>query len=140
MVVHVSTTDLANAAPTMNCSMAGATIPLNTTRYISFGGTALGVTESGAEIIAARPGVFSGLTVVTESAQAATGSLVIMIRKNRGDTVLVVTIGAGAAAGMFTDSTHSFTVDRGNKIAIQLINNAPLLASAQINGISCVFT
>lgn len=139
MVIHVSTDDLVSAAALMGNSMAAATVPLNVTRYISFGGTGLGLTEASAEIVAPRSGTLANLTVVTESAQPATGSLVIMIRKNRADTALTLTIAANAAAGMFSDNTHSVAVAQGDKIAIKLTNNAALLASAQINGISCVY-
>lgn len=69
-------------------------------------------------------GTIDRLLVRTETAQPATGSIVITFRKNNADTALTLTIAANAAAGLFSDNTHSVSVSAGDLMSIKGANNA----------------
>lgn len=72
---------------------------------------------------------FHTLSVLTRTAQPASGSLVINFRQTTGGTPancgLTVTIAASAAAGLFQDLTHTCVgVTTSDTYAYQAINNA----------------
>ncbi len=84
-------------------------------------------------------GTIDQLFVKSTTTQPATGTFVIMIRKNNANTTLTVTISAGAVAGTFTDNTHSFSVSANDSIYFQGTNNATG-ASASFTSISVRYT
>jgi hypothetical protein len=81
-------------------------------------------TEAVAEIIMPRAGTARNLRLRTSTAQPASGSLVITLRKNGVDTAITFTIAAGAAAGMFTDLVNTVAYAAGDLMALKLVNNA----------------
>jgi len=84
-------------------------------------------------------GTFSNLCVRTTTTQPGTGSLVITLRKNAGDTALVVTVPAGGVAGMYCDFTNSVGIAVGDWGTYQLVNNAAT-NSAIPEGITMLLT
>lgn len=78
------------------------------------------------------------MTIVTQGAQSATGSFVIVMRVNGVDTALSVTIVAGSAAGVFTVS-GTVSVGASDRVSIRLQNNATT-NSASIVAITTTYT
>ena len=112
-------------------NLAATTIIALTTSYFGFGDTAAFATEASAETVLPTASTVRNLYVRTTTAQPGTGTMVVTVRKNGAGTTLTVTIAAGAAAGNFSDTTNSFTVAAGDRIAVQVVNNA-LAASAAL--------
>lgn len=71
--------------------------------------------------------------VTTLTAQPGTGSLVLTMRKAGVSQALTITIAAGSAAGVFSDTSNSFSVAAGDLLTLQVVNNASS-ASAQLVG------
>jgi hypothetical protein len=84
-------------------------------------------------------GTIDRLAVVTNTAQPATNSIAVTVRKNNGDTTLTLTIPVSAAAGLFTDNSNSFAVAAGDKISIKAVNPGPN-GSANFTHISVRYT
>jgi hypothetical protein len=78
-----------------------------------------------------RAGNLKNLSVKTNSAQPASGTLVFTIQVDGVDTTITTTVSAGAAAGTFTDSTHTVAITAGQRVGVKVVNNASS-ASAQI--------
>ncbi len=95
--------------------------------------------ESARGYVMPYDGTLDRLVVKTSNTQSATGTFVVMLRKNAADTTLTLTISAGAAAGFFTDNTHSVSVTAGDVIAIRGANNATA-NSADFNLLSIRYT
>jgi hypothetical protein len=74
------------------------------------------------------------LTVVLQSAQPGTGSLVFTLVDNITDTALVLTVAAGSAAGAYS-ATGSVSLAADAKISLKIKNNASG-ASGAIAGIA----
>jgi hypothetical protein len=117
----------------LTAGMGTNTIPLSTTQYLGFGvyGASSGTEVNLYQISMPYAGTLKNFKVCIFSAQPASGSLVITIRKNAADTTVVVTIPLSSAAGFYSDTTHSVAVLADDKISIKLVNNATA-ASAQI--------
>lgn len=75
-------------------------------------------------------GTLSNLYVRTLTAQPAGGSLVYTLYVNGVGSVLTVTVGAGAAAGVVSDTTHTVALAAGDDVALQAVNNAGAAVSA----------
>ena len=108
----------------------------STTSYISISGTSTGE-DFAVFCVAPRAMTISNLFVKTSDAQPASGSLVVTIRKNGVNTALTLTIAANAAAGIFSNTSSSFTVVAGDVITIQAQNNSSSSA-ATLRNISMV--
>jgi len=116
------------------------TIGASTTNYMAVGGSrAPGATELDYRVEWSPPGTLSRFYVRTRSAQPGTGSLVFTVRVAAADTTLVVTVAAGSAAGIYSDTTHTETIGAVQGLSIKVVNNASG-ASAQIAGYSIKFT
>jgi hypothetical protein len=84
-------------------------------------------------------GVLSDMTLRTSTAQPASGSLVATLFVNGSATALVVTVAAGAAAGSYTDSTHTVNLSANDTLRWNIVNNATA-ASAALTGVSMKLT
>jgi microcystin-dependent protein len=106
----------------------GAVIALSATTYIGPGdGTTSNsatATEADHQVAVTRTGTAKNLTIVTRAAQSGTGSLVATVRKNGVDTAVTLTISAGAAAGTFSDTTHTVSFTQLDLLSVKLVNNA----------------
>lgn len=96
-------------------------------------------TENQRQIASPIAFTMSKFYITTLTSQPGTGSLVLTMRKNGSSQSLTVTIAAGAAAGVFSDTSNSFSVAAGDLLTLQVVNNASS-ASAQLVGWTAVGT
>ncbi len=82
-----------------------------------------------------RAGTAKNMSIRIETAQPASGTLVITLVVAGAATAVVITIPAGSVAGVYSDTTHTAAVAATQGIAFQIKNNAAS-GSAQINGLS----
>jgi hypothetical protein len=115
----------------------GVNVSPSTTSYIGISGSST-VEDYSTFCVAPRAMTISNLYVRTSDAQHSGGSLVITIRKNGVDTALTLTIVANAAAGIFSNTTNSFTVVAGDVITIKAQNNSGGSSAATLRNISMV--
>jgi hypothetical protein len=106
-----------------------ATVPGGASRYIT--PFVNGLIAGGYNCIMPVAGTLSVLQVRTNSAQPGSGNMVVVIQKNNVGTAVTLTIAAGAAAGDFSDITHSVHFDVGDTVRCIFTNNAAG-ASAQV--------
>lgn len=97
-----------------------------------------GLNATGVVFTVDRAGTLELLSMWNNSAQPATGSLVVTVRKNNVDTALTVTYVNADGVAYKQDTTHTVSVVAGDTITIRLVNNAST-ASAQINGLTLGF-
>lgn len=118
-----------------------AAVAASATRWSSIGGAvgAPGTVEDNVSITCPVATIFSKLYVKTSNTQDASGSLVLTFRKNFADQALTVTIAANAAAGTFSDTSHSFTCAAGEVVSLQWTNNATA-TSAQVRSFAFATT
>lgn len=123
-------TTLASAAVTLltmtNPSSLGS-VGSNSTNFLTLdhnyaGSSPLNATEGPAEFSVPWAGTIDKLAVKTSTSQPSSNSCVVTIRKNAANTSLTVTISASASAGQFNDTSNSFSVAAGDRIAVQLAN------------------
>jgi hypothetical protein len=69
----------------------------------------------------------------TSSNQPASGSHVLTILKNGVATSITVTIPAGSAGGVFSDTTNSVSFVAGDEISIEAVNNASTSSSTLVS-------
>jgi len=93
-------------------------------RYFTFSGVATATVETTRRIIICNNITLKNFYIYTSTAQPATGSHVLTVLKNGVATGITVTISAGSAAGLFSDTTNSESFAQGDAISIQAINNA----------------
>jgi hypothetical protein len=99
-------------------------VSASSTRYCAVGDGAPVSNENLCRSYMERAATLKNLRINLDSAQPASGSLVFTVMKNGVATTLVVTIAAGSAAGWYSDTTNSVTVAAGDKISVQVVNNA----------------
>ena len=80
----------------------------------------------------------TGLTVVTDTTQPATGTFVFTVRKNGADTAIVATVTAGATRNVFS-TTGSVAFAAGDLLSVAGLNNASTTA-CDIAGMSFSWT
>lgn len=82
-------------------------------------------TEVLREVTAYVAGTLINFTVVTSTAQPASGSLELILRINGVDTLCTVTVPSGAAAGTFINlSFAAVALPLNARMAIKIVNNA----------------
>lgn len=116
--------------PVFSTAIIGATIPASTTRYATIYSNGLASTEVGTVI---TPIAFTAknLYVYLRTAQTATGSIVITLRKNGVDTALTTTIAAGSLQlTTHTDLVNSVAFTAGDLISFSLVNNGTATSGA----------
>jgi hypothetical protein len=97
----------------------------NTTTYAQINGRAASFgTEINTQFIITEDCTIENLFAETSNTQDGTGDLVITLRVNGVSKALTVTIAADAAAGEFSDTTHSVDVVAGDLICWELANGA----------------
>ena len=112
------------------------TIPAGTTHYTCPGGVT-GATEAVRQMVVPIAKVFSRLCFVTTTAQPVDGTLVAVLRKNGADSIVSVTVAAGAAASTFSELANKVAFAQGDLLSIAW-TNASGSASANIAGASLV--
>lgn len=103
---------------TANTGLSGAL------RYFGFSNNAVSTIESLRRTFLPNACTLKNFYIRTSSTQPASGSHVLTILKNGVATSIVVTIAAGSAAGVFSDTTNSVSFAAGDEISIQAVNNA----------------
>jgi len=104
-------------------------------RFIHPYTAAVGTQENVRQIVIPCSMTISNFFIQTGNSQSATGSHVLTLRKNGVDTSVQITIPAGSAAGVFSDTANSSTFAAGDLLGVRMINNASASA-AQIQSIS----
>ncbi len=135
-------TNWVSAGPTQMVfaqNYAAVTLGGSSSSFLGFYNTAGTSTEANRQLVATRAGTLKRLYVVTSSAQSATGTLVFTVRLNGGNTSLVVTVAAGAAAGTYSDLSNTVAVAQGDLIGVVDVTNNATATSAGIRNISMLF-
>lgn len=98
-----------------------AAVPASTTYYLNLATYGL---QTAISQIALPACTAQNLILATNSAQPASGSLVVTVQKGGVDTAITFTIAAGTAAGTFTDTTHSVAFAASDGCTVKIVNNA----------------
>lgn len=114
------------------------TIGASTTSYISFCAFTTNSAEASRQVIIPIAGTVKNLYVLTSSTQSAAGSQVCTVRKNGANTAVTTTIAASAVAGTFSDTTNSVSVAAGDRLSLQVQNNAATGTAAQIVSVAII--
>jgi hypothetical protein len=120
-------------------TFAGATVALSSTVFSTLTGGTFSGTENARITIIPQACTISRMYFATATAQPASGSLVLTLRKNNADTSLVITIAAGSAANFFNNTANSVSFSAGQYASIKFQNNATA-TSAQANAVSLMVT
>jgi hypothetical protein len=114
------------------------TIGASTTSFISFCAFTTNSAEASRQVIIPIAGTVKNLYVLTASTQSAAGSQVCTVRKNGANTAVTTTIAANAVAGTFSDTTNSVSVAAGDRLSLQVQNNAASGTAAQIVSVAII--
>lgn len=118
--INGTTMDLRGAAM-FTQTYAGATAAAGTT-YGCPSASSTNATEANRQIVVLGACVMRSFYVVTSGAQPGDGAAVWTLRKNGVDTTVTLTIAAGAAAGTFSDTTHSVSFAAGDLLSWKVAN------------------
>lgn len=110
----------------------------STTSFVSFCAFTTNSTEANRQVIIPVAGTVKNLYVLTSTTQSAGGSQVCTVRKNGANTTIVATIAANAVAGTFSDTTNSVSVAAGDKLSLQVQNNAATGTAATIVSVAII--
>lgn len=104
----------------------GTTVNASSTIYAGLTQLALSslTPEATMQVPLSAAGTFRALYVNTLGGQPATGSLVFNLRLGGVSQAIQVTIPAGSAAGVYSDTAHTVNFTAGQLITLQIINNA----------------
>jgi predicted heme/steroid binding protein len=116
----------------------GTNVGINTTTYSGLASSS-NSTEGNRQSVFGLPTTFTGLGIITNNAQTATGNLVFTLRVAGADTALTYTVVAGSAAGVFTAS-GSVAAGGTDRVAIKIQNTSTSVASATVITITTTFT
>lgn len=106
-------------------SAGAAVVTASTTAFAPSGNTGnFNATENNRQFTIGRACVISELNLITGTSQPASGNIVYTLRKNGVDTTITITIAANAAAGVFTDSTHSVSFAANDLVSLRAVNSA----------------
>lgn len=115
-------------------SIRNDTIDASSTEFCAIQSSVL---FSGTESVITRKFPFGGrirnVYVRTTTAQSATGSLVIRLRKNSANSQLVVTVAAGDPAGTYSDTTNVEYFTPTDAISIAAVNSATAVSAAVVS-------
>ena len=117
---------------------AGVSTPASTTEYIINGPTGASGTESIRQVPVPIGGTIRQFYIYTSTAQPASGTYILTIRKNGTSNTTAITLAANAPAGVYNTNITS-TVSAGDLLSVQLTNNATG-ASATLRGFSIFIT
>jgi hypothetical protein len=114
------------------------TLGTSTTSFVSFCAFTTNSVEASRQVIIPVAGTIKNLYVLTSSTQSANNSQVCTVRKNGANTAVTTTIAANAAAGTFSDTTNSVSVAAGDRLSLQVQNNAASGTAAQIVSVAII--
>ena len=113
-------------------------VPASSTWFYDIIGLNIGAVEAVRQAVLPQAGTFRAFYVQTNTAQPATGSLVLTINIGGVPQALQVTIPAGSPAGVYSDTAHSVVFAAGNLIDISA-NNSATSSSTVIQTVSFVY-
>lgn len=116
----------------------GSVIAAGATNYANIG-IAVTLTENNTKLPFCMAGTLIGFGVQLGSAQPASGSLVVTLRKNGASTALTFTIAAGSAAGDYSDLVNTDTFTATDDYNIMIVNNAAA-NSGRVNGVTFIYS
>lgn len=112
----------------------GTNVAGSTTGYLfSSGQLIAGSVEGVRQVVITRPCTVRNFYIITSTAQPADGAAVYTIRKNGVDTAVTLTVAASAAAGTFSDLTHSVSFTTGDLISVKLVNASASTSSTIVS-------
>ena len=114
------------------------TLGTSTTSFVSFCAFTTNSVEASRQVIIPIAGTIKNLYVLTSTTQSANNSQVCTVRKNGANTAITTTIAASAAAGTFSDTTNSVSVAAGDKLSLQVQNNAASGTAATIVSVAII--
>lgn len=114
-----------------------ATIAGGLTRYIQVTGGTPNATEDNMTSVVSDDGKIRWMYLRTSTAQSATGTLTITLRVNGADSSLALTLGAGAAAGLYSQTGITVSVVAGDRITLKIVEGSG--TSAAITGIGLLY-
>jgi len=114
------------------------TLGTSTTSFVSFCAFTTNSVEASRQVIIPIAGTIKNLYVLTATTQSANNSQVCTVRKNGASTAITTTIPASAAAGTFSDTTNSVSVAAGDRLSLQVQNNAASGTAAQIVSVAII--
>lgn len=82
------------------------------------------------------PCTIKDLIITTTTAQPGTGALTLEVRQNGVNTGKIITVPAGAAAGVFSAVGPDVTFAAGDLFSVRATNAAPAAVSANVVGIA----
>jgi hypothetical protein len=118
-----------NASTTQYCPVIGGTLG---------GSSSCSGTESDRAVVLPVACTAQKLYIYLGSAQPATGSQVVTLRKGStagtlADTTVTVTIAANATTGTYSDTSHTVSLSAGDYVSLKVVNNATSTAGALYN-------
>lgn len=102
-------------------SAGAATVAKGATDFVGFGAANVTSTEANAEFYIPIAGTIKNLRTYLSANASNNGSNLVTIRKNGADTILLTTYDA-AETGLKANTSDSFTVVAGDRIAIEVTN------------------
>jgi hypothetical protein len=84
-------------------------------------------------------GTFRNAYVTTIGAQSGNGSQIWTLRKNGADTAIVVTIAAGAVAGVYSDTTHTATAVATDLVDWKITLGGTATGGATVTNVSVAY-
>jgi len=104
-----------------------------------FGNTGLKANRADVYNRVTMPIIGGNISVVTRTAQPASGTLVITLEDHNSNVYATITVAAGAAAQSFTAALSTPSIPKNALLCVRFVNNSTTVVSAQIGGISLNF-
>lgn len=116
---------------------ASGGVPASATQYAGISGSANSLVnqENMIEVPVPAACTAQNFYVFTTAAQSSTGALTFTLRQNGANTTLAVTLAASAAAGKYSNTTNTVSLNAGDLVDVQ-VANAATAASAPFSGFS----
>ena len=90
---------------------------------------------TGYNVAVPRAGRLQNLYFRTSSTQPVTGTLTCTVGTDPGASTIVATVPAGAALGVFSDTTHYLDIAAGTVVYFTVKNNAGVASAAIVSAI-----
>lgn len=105
--------------------LANASVGASLTQFVGpISSPVFVATEPEAQFIMPIGGVLKNLYVATSTAQPASGSMTVTLRKNGAGTALAITLAASATSGVASNTTARVTVAAGDLVSVRFLNSA----------------
>jgi hypothetical protein len=102
-------------------------------RYYGFSDNTNAIVEINRRVLLPKTCTLRNFYLRTSGTQPASGSHVFTILKNGVATAITLTVPAGSAAGLFSDTTNQETFIAGDEISIEAVNNASATSSIVVS-------